>query len=166
MQRIVLKFWWTFPILLCVLMLGLMFLFTTVPSVIEMIALPVSWVILIVNKKWWQCLLSFGLSVIIVILLWIPLVMGAMSGPDGFGRQHRIPDGLEYYIPLDYESGQKVSIDSLDSNTYLQVRNSFQGGIYNEAPYQLTPRRLSLKWSSRKSLLSMKEIGKIIMQLG
>ena len=135
----VLKFWWTFPILLCVLMLGLMFLFTTVPSVIEsivtillllvVIALLVSWVILIVNKKWRQCLLSFGLSVIIVILLWTPLVMGAMSGPDGFGRKHRIPDGLEYNIPLDYESDRKVSIDSLDSKTFLQVWNSFQGGI-------------------------------------
>lgn len=140
MKRIVLKYWWTLPILLCVLMLGLMFLFTTVPSVFEsivgillllvVIALPVSWVILLVNKKWWQCLLSLGLSVIIVIWLWIPLVMGAMSGPDGFGRKHRIPDGLEYSLPFDFESGQEVSIDSLDSKTYLQVWNSFQGGIY------------------------------------
>lgn len=140
MKRIVLKYWWTLPILLCVLMLGLIFLFTTVPSVFEsivgillllvVIALPVTWVLLFINKKWWQCLLSFGLSAILVIWLWIPLVMGAMSGPDGFGRKHSIPDGLEYNLPFDFQANHDVSIDSLDSKTYLQVWNSFQGGIY------------------------------------
>ena len=53
-----------------------------------------------------------------------------------------------------------VAMRSRKTYNYLKI------DCQNEAPYQLTPRRLSLKWSSRKSLLSMKEIGKIIMQLG
>ena len=61
----------------------------------------------------------------------MPLVMGAMMGPDGFGRKHPIPDGLEFNIPLDPDSDKGVSIDSLDIETYLQVWSEFQGGIYN-----------------------------------
>ncbi len=142
MKRIVLKYWWTLPILLCVLMLGLIYIFmlTTVSLVFEdivgillllvVIALPVSWVILLVNKKWWQCLLSLGLSVIIAIWLWIPLFVVSTSGPDDFGKKHSIPDGLEYNLPSDLRSDQWVPVDSLDSNTYLQVWNGFQGGDY------------------------------------
>jgi len=123
-------------------MLGLIYIFmlTTVSLVFEdivgillllvVIALPVSWVILIVNKKWWQCLLSFGLSVIIVNLLLFPMFVVSTSGPDDFGKKHSIPDGLEYNLPSDLRSDQWVPVDSLDSNTYLQVWNGFQGGDY------------------------------------
>lgn len=141
MKKIVLKYWWILPLLLIVFMLGLALLFSTDPTVFEgivgvllllvILLLPVSWVVLLINKKWWQGLLSFGLSILIVILLWMPLVMGAMMGPDGFGRKHPIPDGLEFNIPLDPDSGKVVSIDSLDIETYLQVWSEFQGGIYN-----------------------------------
>ena len=53
-----------------------------------------------------------------------------------------------------------VAMKSRKTNNYLKI------DCRNEAPYQLTPRLLSLKLSSRKSLLSMREIGKIIMRLG
>jgi hypothetical protein len=60
------------------------------------------------------------------------LTFSAMWGPgyDNFGKKHIIPDGLEYSIPLE-SSTSSVAIDSLDINTYLQIRNDFQGGIYD-----------------------------------
>lgn len=112
-------------------MLDITLLFSTNPTLFEsivgilllmvVILLPVSWVILFINKRWWQGLLSFGLSAIIVILLWMPLVMGAVMGHDNFGCEHRITDELEYNLPLDPHSDKDMSIDSLDNKTYLQV---------------------------------------------
>lgn len=142
MKKIVLKYWWVLPLLLSCCLLGLMFFFFSTTSIFEnivgvllllvVILLPVSWVVLLINKKWWQCLSSFLLSVIIVILLSVPLVMTAMFGPDAddFGRKHNIPDGLVYNLPLYSSSDKDVLIDSLDKETYLQVWQGPQGGIY------------------------------------
>lgn len=140
MKRIIVKYWWVLPLLLLACMLGLTFLFSIAPTVFESIVclwllvvvvlLPVSWVILLVNKKWWQSLLSFVLSAIVVLVLWAPLVFGAMSGPDGFGREHKIPEGLEYQLPLDADAGKGQPVDSLDRENYLQIWNGCQGGIY------------------------------------
>ena len=146
MKKIVLKYWWVLPLLLCCCLLGLTFLFSSTTIIFEsivgvlllfvVILLPVSWIVLIINKKWWQCLLSFLLSVIlsviIVILFWMPLVMAALfeSEPDDFGSKHKIPDGLEYHLPLQSSSDENVLIDSLDAETYLQVWQGYQGGIY------------------------------------
>ena len=92
MKNIVIKYWWVLPLLLCFGLLGLMYSFTSTPSISEsivgvllllvVILLPVSWIILLINKKWWQCILSFLSSVIIVVLFWVPLVTAAMFGPD------------------------------------------------------------------------------------
>lgn len=111
MKRLILNFWWALPILLFLCLLGLFFLFTYEPTVIEsivgiltllvLICLIVSWVVLLVNKKWWKSLLSFALTVGIICLLWFPLVMGAMTGPDGFGKKHPIPEGLDYNLPIE-----------------------------------------------------------------
>lgn len=132
--------WWILPLLLCVCMIALIFLFTTVPSFFEsiisilfllvVISLLASWVMLLINKRWWQCIASFAMSSIIIIVLWLPLVLSAMSGPDGFGRKHKIPDDLEYQLPLDSSQHEGMQVDSLDSNSYLQVWNGIQGGIY------------------------------------
>jgi hypothetical protein len=140
MKNIVIKYWWVLPLLLCFGLLGLMYSFTSTPSISEsivgvllllvVILLPVSWIILLINKKWWQCILSFLSSVIIVVLFWVPLVMAAMFGPDDFGSKHKIPDGLEYHLPLQSSSDENVLIDSLDAETYLQVWQGYQGGIY------------------------------------
>jgi hypothetical protein len=117
-----------------------MYSFTLTTSIFEsivgiflllvVILLPVSWIILLINKKWWRCILSFLSSVIIVVLFWVPLVMAAMFGPDDFGSKHTIPDGLEYHLPLQSSSDENVLIDSLDAETYLQVWQGYQGGIY------------------------------------
>lgn len=140
MKRIIIKYWWALPVLLALLMITLGLFFFTVPTVFEMIvgillvltliALPVSWIILLVNKKWFKCLLSLGMSVLIICVLWIPLIIGAMNAPDGFGRAHPIPEGLAYNLSLSIESDQSVTIDSLDTETYLQVWTEYHGGMY------------------------------------
>ena len=141
MKTKILKYWWLLPPLLCCCLLGLTFVFfSTTASIFEIIVsvllllvvilLPVSWIVLFINKKRWQCLLSISLSVIIVFLLSIPLGMAATFGPDNFGKKHIIPDGLVYHSPLDSSSDEKVLIDSLDKETYLQVWQGCQGGIY------------------------------------
>ena len=140
MKRIIIKYWWAFPVLLALLMITLGLFFFTVSTVFEMIvgillvltliALPVSWIILLVNKKWFKCLLSLGMSVLIICVLWIPLIIGAMNAPDGFGKSHPIPEGLAYNLPLSIESDQSVTIDSLDIETYFQVWKEYPGGMY------------------------------------
>ena len=114
--------------------------FFTYPSVLDiivgifltltLIALPVSWIVLLVNKKRFKCLLSLAMSVLIVCVLWFPLVIASMNAPDGFGRAHPIPEGLAYHHPLSFESDQPAVIDSLDAETYLQVWKEYQGGLY------------------------------------
>ena len=53
-----------------------------------------------------------------------------MSGPDGFGKDHPIPEGLEYNLPLPFESEKVEPVDSLNNQTYLQIWNDIQGGLY------------------------------------
>ena len=73
MIRLVLKYWWM---------------------------LPISWVTLLINKKWCQCLISLVISVTIIIMLWFPLVMAAMSGQEEFDMNHKIPKDWEtQYAP-------------------------------------------------------------------
>ena len=78
-------------------------------------------------KYWW-----IPLTVIAVFAL--SIIMGFLSlfapSSDDFGRKHSIPDGLEYTIPFDEYSNPSVVIDSLDADTYLQIWNGSQGGIY------------------------------------
>ena len=145
MKRLILNYWWVLPILLFLCLLGLFFLFTYEPTVLEsivgilmllvLICLIVSWVVLLVNKKWWKCLLSFALTIVIICILWLPLVMGAMTGPDGFGKKHPIPDGLEYNLPIERSESDylrnafsSVEVDSLEMSSFLQVWGD--GGVY------------------------------------
>lgn len=140
MKRIILRYWYILPILLALFMLSLMCLFLSGPSVIEtvvgvlllltLIMLPVSWVILFVNKQRWKCFASFGASVVIVCVLWIPLMIISMSSPEGFGKEHPIPDGLKYNLPLAEDSCSIEPVDSLAPNTYLTIWSGSQGGIY------------------------------------
>lgn len=140
MKRFILKFWYTLPILLALLMISLIYLFLSYPSVIEgivsllllltMIMLPVSWVVLFVNKQRWKCFLSFSFSFVIVGVLCVPLMMASMSGPTGFGRNHPIPNDLKYNLPLDWDSRLREPVDSLVPDTYLTIWNAGQGGIY------------------------------------
>ena len=134
------KYWWTFPLLLAVSMLALIVLFTKTPSILEtiievllllvVIALLTSWVLLLINKQWLTAILSFITSAVVVCVLWFPLILSAMSGPDGFGKDHAIPEQLEFNLPLSLESDDVEVIDSLDNKTYLQIWRDSQGGSY------------------------------------
>ena len=129
-----------FPLLLALSMLALIVLFTKAPSILEtiigvlhilvVIALLTSWVFLLINKQWLKVFISFIASVVVGCILWLPLVISSMSGPDGFGKDHPIPEGLEYCLPLSLESNKNEVIDSLDDKSYLQIWNDFQGGMY------------------------------------
>ena len=130
MKRFVLKYWWVFPLSLLVILVSLLFLFMTDIPIIEntvsilllltLVALPVSWVILLWNFKWKHCLISVVWSVLVVVLMWQPLIFGAMGGADHFGRRHPIPEGMSYNIPL-CSKDTAVTVDSLDADSYLQL---------------------------------------------
>ena len=140
MKRFFIEYWWTFPIMLALSMLALIVLFTKTPSILEtiigillllvIIALLTSWVLLLINKQWLKALLSFIVSAVVGCILLIPLTLSAMSGPDGFGKDHPIPEGLEYNLPLPFESEKVEPVDSLNNQTYLQIWNDIQGGLY------------------------------------
>ena len=140
MKRFILRYWFALPILLALSMLSLIYLFLSYPSVIEeiicvlllltLIMLPVSWVLLFVNKQRWKCFLSFSSSFVIAGVLGLPMAMASMSAPDGFGKDHPIPDGLKYNLPIEEDSCSTEPVDSLDSNTYLTIWKDCQGGIY------------------------------------
>ena len=139
-KRLLVKYWWMFPLLLALSMLALIVLFTKTPSILEtiigillllvIIALLISWVLLLINKQWLKVLLSFTVSFVVGCILLIPLTLSAMSGPDGFGKDHPIPEGLEYNLPLPFESEKVELVDSLNNQTYLQIWNDIQGGLY------------------------------------
>lgn len=57
-----------------------------------------------------------------------------MSAPTGYAKRHPIPKGIKCEIPLSYKwDGKKIAVkakvDSLDTNSYLQIWRT-QGGIY------------------------------------
>jgi len=155
MRKFVVKYWWIFPVILACLLILMGALFTTAPSILETIAgillviaalaLLVSWVILLVNKQWWKSFLSIALSILVICVLYFPLVMGSMMSPDGFGRKHPIPEGMDYYTPIDRSAEEynrntfsSVMVDSLDTSSYLQIWGK-HGGYYYDFYYPELP---------------------------
>lgn len=51
-------------------------------------------------------------------------------GPDNFGKEHPIPTGMDYNIPLEEREELPCPVDSTIQNTWLQIWNDFQGGMY------------------------------------
>lgn len=142
MKRFILKYWWIPPIVLAALMvldciimianLSVIVAFADCLSLCTVIFILVSWVVLLISKQWKKCLYSFLITILVVCALSIPMVFIYLYAPipDDFGRRHSIPDGLEYTIPFEEYSDPAVVIDSLDTDTYLQIWDYFQGGIY------------------------------------
>ena len=160
LKDVIFKFWYVFPILyaLFAFALILMINMNSLPAVIEnsvgilllitLITLPVSWIVLLVNKRWWRCIASFAASVVIAVLSGGALfftILEAMFAPDTstFGKDHPIPADLEYNLPLQryhwddslaasvYVDPDSVVVDTLNADSYLQIWNGSQGGIYN-----------------------------------
>lgn len=73
----------------------------------------------------------------IVKTLALLLFFGTMAlaqqgcGPtsDSFGKDHPIPEGMTYEIPMP-ENAPAPAVDSLSDDSYLQLWNGIQGGIY------------------------------------
>lgn len=153
------KYWYVLPVLLAVLSVVLFTRITAPTAVIDawwiivlliLVLLPITWVILLVNKKWLEFTISFLGTIVIVGGVGVFSLYTAahvLFDPDTspFGKEHPIPANLEYNLPLtdyivDPDSGYQVYVegraDSLavadihDATTYLSVRNGFQGGMY------------------------------------
>lgn len=159
MKKWIIKFWYVLPILMIVFMLILWALLLNEPTVWEkvvgilllltMISLPVSWVVLLIDNKWGKALISFLATVVIGCVLgffmFFSLLLDAMFNPhpDTFGKAHPIPEGLAYNLPLQryhwddslaasvYVDPDSVVVDTLNADSYLQIWNGSQGGIYN-----------------------------------
>ena len=69
---------------------------------------------------------AFGFAVCLVVAGFF-----ASCGPssDSFGKDHPIPDGMAYEIPLQ-EDATAPSADIMNVESYLQLRNGVQGGVY------------------------------------
>ena len=145
MKTLVIKYWWTLIAFMAFVMIILLILVMSAPATVfetilgilllmTLIALPVSWIVLLINKQWRKCLLSFILSIVTIFVLGGMLSFAAMWGPgyDNFGKKHPIPDGLKYNIPMDRDSIAITPVDSLDADAFLQVR-----GHYGEYSYDL-----------------------------
>ena len=142
MIKVILKYWWTIPGLMAVLMvLDCIFLVANLPtleSVVEWlllltgIAILASWIILALNKQWKKFLFSFLLSILVGAVMAILVAVIGFRGlyahsSDYFGREHSIPEGMEYSIPFEEYSDPAIDIDR---NGSLQIWNGIQGGIY------------------------------------
>ena len=55
-------------------------------------------------------------------------------GSDTFGKDHPIPEGVNYSIPMP-ENMSEPDVDSLSEDSYLRLWNSIQGGVYEYSFY-------------------------------
>lgn len=88
-----------------------------------------SWIILIINHRWWKFFISLLITIVEICALG-GLLLFSTTSQDGFGKDHPIPDDLKYNLPLEDDSCSITPVDSLDSNTYLNIWNDIQGGMY------------------------------------
>ena len=69
---------------------------------------------------------AFGIAAVLAVAI---LFSSCNLSSDPFGKDHPIPEGMAFEIPLQ-EDAPVPGIDSLDVDSYLQLRNGIQGGIY------------------------------------
>lgn len=78
-------------------------------------------------------LIQFCLAAIVGFVMFLAcgfIGIALQSAPTSFAADHPIPPGLAYDKPLPEGEDMEAAVSPSDSSTYLQVRNSFQGGIY------------------------------------
>lgn len=138
MKSLMLRYWWLPVVLLAItealnvglLMTRCVFLANLLLVLFAgaFLTVSVSWVYLLKNKKWRQFAISFLISVIITLASMSVSLFLIMFYPqnDEFGKKHPIPEGMDYSIP--HDTGTQA--DSLDRDSYLQIHNDYQGGIY------------------------------------
>lgn len=160
----VVRFWWIFPLTTILLIVAAYFVVNWDGSTIAMLILcsfaaftlllqlPV-FIVLLLKKKWGRAvgaffsgLLCLAAEVTIPLMAFALFIGGIFSMvPDDFGKQHPIPEGLEYSIPItdddvrwnatDGYQFTPVDIDSADTASWLQIWNGLQGGIYHYLLY-------------------------------
>ena len=158
----IVRFWWLFPLVTILLSVVPLLIIDGHPvlgialcclaAVPLLLQLPV-FVLLLFNKKWWRAVGSFFLGIVSLLpfggiaFLFISMFAATLFSmePDDFGKQHPIPEGLEYNIPItdtekrwnahDGDIFTPVEIDSTDTTSWLQIWNGTQEGIYNFAFY-------------------------------
>lgn len=142
MKNFIIRFWWIFPTLFAAAILSFFILLPTswastlwtTLSLMTFVAMIASWMFLIIFKKWWKCLFSFILAALTVTcflyIFSLAMEQAFNPGPDNFGKEHPIPTGLDYNIPLEEREELPCPVDSTIQNTWLQIWNDFQGGMY------------------------------------
>ena len=154
----IVRFWLLFPVATVLLSIAslfasdwnitIMLIICGLSTITLLLQLPV-FVILLIEKRWWQAAGAFfSGAVSLVPFVYLPLLLVSMfvgSMPDHFAQKHPIPDGMEVNIPItdancrwnatDGFTFTPVDIDSTDSNSWLQIWNGEQGGIYHYAFY-------------------------------
>ena len=178
MKTLVIKYWWTLIAFMAFVMIILLILVMSAPATVfetilgilllmTLIALPVSWIVLLINKQWRKCLLSFILSIVTIFVLGGMLSFAAMWGPgyDNFGKKHPIPDGLKYNIPMDRDSIAITLKYSCDAMRRQRISHFPKTGSQKEAKSLLIlPLRFHNLYTIR-ALPSTKVIGRIITLL-
>lgn len=142
MKKILLKYWWALIVLLVIFAVVFdLLIFTSYDILLTIVlgimlllcvGIAISWVYLIKNKKWRESIVSFICSMVIIIAFTFISAIMALYGPltDNFGKNHSIPEGQDYSIPYEMEFRQMESADSLNIDSYLQIQNDIQGGMY------------------------------------
>ena len=85
-ERLILRFWYVLPLLFALFGFAWMWwlYYENVPVVLldtivvlhllTLIVLLISWGVLLANKKWWQCIVSFVATLVIVFILLYPFI--------------------------------------------------------------------------------------------
>ena len=140
MKNFIVRFWWLFPVLFAASILisayfdSMRPIFFVISVPLTFVALITSWIFLLIFKKWWRFLLSLILGALTLIfflyILMIGFELAFNPGPDNFGKEHTIPAQQDYNLPLLEGEELPHPIDSTATNTWLQIWNDVQGGMY------------------------------------
>ncbi len=153
------RFWWTFPLASVLVAVGSLYAYAVsiafgiivlcFSAILLFIQYPIFFVLLS-EKKWWRAIGSFLAGVInFATFAFIVLVF---CFADNFGRNHPIPEGLEYNKPLGNvaKNGDTIdafqdayfecvrvqpTIDSADTASWLQIWNDYEKGDYKYTLY-------------------------------
>ena len=141
MKNFINRFWWLFPVLFAAAIFSIAITSSSwtamaweISILLTSMALITSWIFLLIFKKWWKFLFSFIMGALTVAyfiyLLCLGISLAFNPGPDNFGKEHPIPTWLDYNLPLDEGEELPYPIDSTATNTWLQIWNDVQGGMY------------------------------------
>lgn len=140
MKNFIIRFWWLFPVLFAAsIFISAYFgstwpIFFVISVPLTFVAMITSWIFLLILKKWWRFLCSFILGALTVTFFIYILMTGIKlsfnPGPDDFGKEHPAPAWLDYNLPLEEGEEPPYPIDSIASNSWLQIWNDVQGGMY------------------------------------